>query len=172
MKVYVVQAGEYSDKYITAIFTSKEKAETYCAINNKPGSTAYFDEFYYEEMETSDDSMEGNVEVGLAFAVWQLDAYSVTPKGYKGFIATRNNVDDRYIFVPELDNEEALKKAFKIFCDKKAAGEYEEQDIKKSYKDHMVDYDYYHRFNHIVIDFDLKNGNGMHLHYDTTENKE
>ena len=26
-------------------------------------------------------------------------------------------------------------------------------------------------FNHIVIDFDLKNGNGMHLHYDTTEKK-
>lgn len=157
MKVYVVQAGEYSDKYIAAIFTSKEKAETYCAINNKPGSTAYFDEFYYTEMETSDDSLEGNVEVGLAFAIWQLDAYSVNQKSYKGFITTRNNVDNRYIFVPELDNEEALKKAFKIFCDKKAAGEYGLVDvdyyIEKSYKDHGVDYVYYHRF-------------------DTTENKE
>lgn len=157
MKVYVVQAGEYSDKYIAAIFTSKEKAETYCAINNKPGSTAYFEEFYYTEMETSDDSLEGNVEVGLAFAIWQLDAYSVNQESYKGFITTRNNVDDRYIFVPELDNEEALKKAFKIFCDKKAAGEYGLIDvdyyITKSYKDHGVDYAYYHRF-------------------DTTENKE
>lgn len=157
MKVYVVQAGEYSDRYIAAIFASKEKAETYCAINNKPGSSAYFDEFYYEEMETSDDGMEGNVEVGLAFAVWQLDAYSVTPRSYRGFITTRNNVDDRYIFVPELDNEEALKKAFKIFCDKKAAEEYDRIEggyyIEKSYKDHGVDYAYYHRF-------------------DTTENKE
>ena len=155
MKVYIVQAGEYSDKYIAAIFTSKEKAETYCAINNKPGSSAYFDEFYYTEMETSDDSMEGNVEVGLAFAVWQLDAYSEIPRSYKGFITTRNNVDDRYIFVPELDNEEALKKAFKIFCDKKAAGEYDVwrytridagYRIRKSYNDHGVNYDYYHRF--------------------------
>lgn len=150
MKVYVVQAGEYSDRYIAAIFTSKEKAETYCAINNKPGSSAYFDEFYYTEMETSDDSIEGYVEVGLAFGIWQLDAYGVNPKSYSGFITTRNNVDDRYIFVPELNNEEALKKAFKIFCDKKAAGEYDRIDegyyIEKSYKDHGVDYAYYHRF--------------------------
>lgn len=150
MKVYVVQAGEYSDRYIDAIFTSKEKAEIYCAAHNKPGSSAYFDEFYYTEMETSDDSMEGNVEVGLAFAVWQLDAYGVNQKSYRGFITSRNNVDKRYIFVPELDNEEALKKAFKIFCDKKAAGEYDRIDdgyyIEKSYKDHGVDYAYYHRF--------------------------
>jgi hypothetical protein len=147
MKVYVVQAGKYSDKYIAAIFTSKEKAEMYCAIHNKPGSSAYFDEFYYDEMETSDNGMEGNVEVGLAFAIWQLDAYSVTSKSYKGFITTRNNVDDRYVFIPELNNEEALEKAFKIFCDKKAAGEYDRVDdgyyIKNSYKDHGVDYDYY-----------------------------
>lgn len=150
MKVYVVQAGEYSDRYIAGIFTSKDKAEMYCAIHNKPGSSVYFDEFYYTEMETSDDNIEGYVEVGLAFPVWQLDAYSVTPKSYCGFITTRNNVDDRYIFVPELNNEEALKKAFKIFCDKKAAGEYDLIDvdyyIKTSYRDHGVDYAYYHRF--------------------------
>lgn len=150
MKVYVVQAGEYSDKYIAAIFTSKEKAEMYCAINNNPGSSGYFDEFYYTEMETLDDIFDGYVEVGLAFAIWQLDAYSINQKSYRGFTTTRNNVDDRYIFVPELDNEEALKKAFKIFCDKKAAGEYNRIDdgyyIEKSYKDHGVDYAYYHRF--------------------------
>lgn len=155
MKVYVVQADGYSDRYIAAIFTSKEKAEMYCAIHNKPGSSAYFDEFYYVEMDTSDDEMEENVEVGLAFAVWQLDAYSVTPNGYKGFITTRSNVDGRYIFVPELNNEEALEKAFKIFCDKKAAGEYDVwrygridagYRIRKSYNEHGVNYEYYHRF--------------------------
>lgn len=150
MKIYVVQAGGYSDRRIAAIFMSKEKAEMFCAIHNKPGSSAYFDEFYYTEMDTSDDILEGYVEVGLAFAVWQLDAYSVDQKSYKGFITTRNNIDGRYIFVPELDNEEALKKAFKIFCDKKAAGEYDLIDegyyIKTSYRDHGVDYDYHHRF--------------------------
>lgn len=148
MKVYVVQAGEYSDRYIAAIFTSKEKAEMYCAINNKPGFSAYFDEFYYTEM-------EGNVDAGLAFAIWQLDAYSVNQKSYKGFITTRSNVDGRYIFVPELNNEEALEKAFKIFCDKKAAGEYDVwrygridagYRIRKSYNEHGVNYEYYHRF--------------------------
>ena len=119
MKVYVVQAGEYSDRYIAAIFISKEKAETYCAIHNKPGSSAYFDEFYYTEMDTSDDGLEGHVEVGLAFAIWQLDAYSVDQKSYSGFITTRNNVDDRYIFVPELNNEEALKRRLRYSVTKR-----------------------------------------------------
>ena len=152
MKVYIVETGEYSDRHIVAVFETEEKARVYCAIHNKPGDSAYFDEYFYNEWDTNDENINGDTEVGLAFPIWVLDAYEAKPERgeYHGFVTTRNNVDGRYIFVPNLNQKLAFKKAFKIFCDNKAAKKYDrvvrakDDLIKESYKKHFVDYDAFH----------------------------
>lgn len=60
MKIYIVTAGEYSDYHIVNIFTDKEKAEKYVALQNELNP---HDEGWLTEWETADDKVDTNVKV-------------------------------------------------------------------------------------------------------------
>lgn len=60
MKIYIVTAGEYSDYHICKVFTDKEKAEKYVALQNELNP---HDEGWLTEWETADDKVDANVKV-------------------------------------------------------------------------------------------------------------
>lgn len=62
MKLYVVTAGEYSDYHICAIFTNKEKAEKYVAIENELNYP--YGECWISEWQTADSTVNMAAEVG------------------------------------------------------------------------------------------------------------
>ena len=61
MKIYIVTSGEYSDYHINAVFSTKEEAEKYCALNNKAGDN--WTDCEIEEWDTQDYKIEGEVPV-------------------------------------------------------------------------------------------------------------
>ena len=51
MKIYVIERGEYSSKYVYGVVASKEEAERVCQ-NINSGSFAYHNDARYEEFDT------------------------------------------------------------------------------------------------------------------------
>lgn len=56
MKVYVIETGEYSDRYVVAVTDSEETAQLYCKLSNDD-STSY-DEFDTDEIKITTEQKE------------------------------------------------------------------------------------------------------------------
>lgn len=56
MKVYVIETGEYSDRYVVAVTDSEETAQLYCKFS-RDGSTTY-DEYDTNEIKITTEQKE------------------------------------------------------------------------------------------------------------------
>lgn len=76
MKIYVVTEGAYLDYHICAVFTDKNKAELYCAVNEEKefSNNDYYifgDEYMIEEFDTDDVNIEGTVYYGVRAVLFE-----------------------------------------------------------------------------------------------------
>lgn len=137
MKVYIVVAGEYSDKYIVGVYLSENKAQMMCAMNNKN----HWDDFRIEEYETRDEDIDGSINnIGWVFSISDIKSIIKNPNDchakYCGYLTREsskwvkqiNHEDNDYnsnwynpgneIFVQEPDRDRAISKAIKIYYDR------------------------------------------------------
>ena len=139
-KVYIVTSGEYSDYHIDAVFTEREKAEQYCAVNNKCGE---YSDFHNIEEYDVDKANDSKTEVVYAFHVdptrkptveeiyylenGKIDAFKKKVKGWSrsGDILKDYYSLDRFVFLRENNPE----KAKKIVVDRVAKAKAEKEGI-------------------------------------------
>ena len=131
MTVYVITSGEYSDYGIVTVFTSKEKAEIYCATKN--GSASY-DKCRIEEYETDIEQIESNLTPKM---VWSA---RVTEKGqncnlYSSHLSFKeiNHVeqwhDGAFYVVATLDKDLSIEEVEKIIHDRLAKWKAEREGL-------------------------------------------
>lgn len=66
-KVYVVRYGEYSDQGIVGVFSTKEKAEKYCDVQNE--TLDLFNDYWVDEFTLDDCEIPLDAQVVKYFAV-------------------------------------------------------------------------------------------------------
>lgn len=77
MKIYIVTTGEYSDYQIENVFMSREKAEIFCAIrNSSKDHPEWSDDFYIEEYDTADDTINGDPKLYYIYRFHGADYYN------------------------------------------------------------------------------------------------
>ena len=79
-KVYVVRYGEYSDQGIAGVFSTKEKAERYCKVQNEIDEGLYYDNFWVSEYTLDKHEVSPNVEIATYYTVC---ITTITDKFYK-----------------------------------------------------------------------------------------
>lgn len=71
MTIYVVEIGEYSDRYVAAVYTSRESAERYCALCN--GDDDY-GECTLTEFEADEPVINGEIHLQYRFRISDCDS--------------------------------------------------------------------------------------------------
>ena len=66
-KVYVVRYGEYSDQGIAGVFSTKEKAERYCKVQNEIDEELYYGNFWVSEYTLDKHEVPSDVEVATYY---------------------------------------------------------------------------------------------------------
>ena len=79
-KVYVVRYGEYSDQGIAGVFSTKEKAERYCKVQNEIDEGLYYDNFWVSGYTLDKHEVSPNVEIATYYTVC---ITTITDKFYK-----------------------------------------------------------------------------------------
>ena len=120
--VWVISKGEYSDRYIVAVASTRERAEEIAAAH-----TSYYDECDLEEYELDTDH---DYITSLYMKVWDVTRFSnseiiahcgnpsdIIPRQYPEIINTVMEGEDhlRVLVVAE-QREQAVKKASDIFA--------------------------------------------------------
>ena len=59
-KVYIVRYGEYSDKGIAGVFSTKEKAQKYCNIHNELEN---YEDYWIDDRELDEDVLPDDTKV-------------------------------------------------------------------------------------------------------------
>ena len=139
-KVYIVTSGEYSDYHIDAVFTTREKAEQFCAVHN---TCERYSNFYNIEEYDVDESDCTKAEVVYAFhvdpslkpsveEVYVIDARNIEKFEEKVKIWQRSGdlLQDyyalgRYVFLKEHNPEKAIR----IVLDRIAKAKAEKEGI-------------------------------------------
>jgi len=110
MKIYIATSGEYSEYQIEAVFTSKKKAESYCALH----------ECFLEEYDTEAVTVETNREplimwyatIGINNEIKRLNkcAYTFKVKEQIGTDRYTNRVCSIYVSLPAKYDEQQVRK--------------------------------------------------------------
>ena len=59
-KVYIVRYGEYSDQGIAGVFSTEEKAQKYCDINNEIED---YEDYWIDDYELDEDELSADAKV-------------------------------------------------------------------------------------------------------------
>lgn len=128
MTIYLVTSGEYSGYGIEAAFLDRHKAEIYIATRRSQG---YYEEYWLEEWETSDDRIKGDVDT-----IWEYHFYTGDIDIYTAHCIVKNEVgiyNNRieiekgrpaaYVYMKNNDNAKAKKIARDMYAKYKAEKE-------------------------------------------------
>lgn len=66
-KVYLVRYGEYSDQGIAGVFSTEEKAQRYCDIQNKIDN---YTDFWVSEYKVDEEEYPEDTKIELYYSVW------------------------------------------------------------------------------------------------------
>ena len=119
MKVYVIQKGVYSSRFIVGVVTSEEEAKQICEVisDNHYGGEAFYDEFETDDLKTNLIKFK----VDNSYGDWEVEYCS--PYEWEGYNCSGAVYENYYIIFAH-KKKEAIKRA----QDMKAA----EQAIKKN----------------------------------------
>ena len=62
-KIFLIMAGEYSDRHCVGYCTTEEEAQKYCAVKNSTGS---YEDHDYEEAECLNGAVNGHIDLGVS----------------------------------------------------------------------------------------------------------
>lgn len=126
MKIYIATRGDYSSYHITAIFTSKEKADAWYAVHHKVD----YDVNEIEEHDTDDDSkdveqyvigvssLDGRVDVSVADDEYPEEPIDIYPERIvRNRIVTPMDVIVRRLVPIDCDLEYEKERVIKIATD-------------------------------------------------------
>lgn len=119
-KIYIVTTGEYSDYQIVTCFSSKKKAEKYCAIKNDSDK---WSKYYVEEHDVDSADVDDNIKVRYVYRAYFLK-YRVPKRIEVHYCGTTTSEAESkmscgcdYYNVDIVLNEESKSKAQKIADD-------------------------------------------------------
>ena len=127
-KVYIVRYGEYSDQGIAGVFSSKEKAEFYCKIQNEI-DYCNMESYWIDERILDEDEYSGDTEVATYYgaSVYLEDCWSHDGRilyGKKGEFAYGNEEEDypeekrvytKDVIIKVTDSDEYLNKEVEVW---------------------------------------------------------
>ena len=109
--VYIVNQGEYSDRHVEAVFSSREQAELFIATHRDEERDEYDYCQYYtiEEFAVDEIKLEGKVYYAIVGYVvdnkWNIESYTTSLKPIKAQLQEERERDfyGRYFTVPVPD---------------------------------------------------------------------
>ena len=98
-KVYVVRYGEYSDQGISGVFSTKEKAQKYCDIQNELKD---YEDYWIDERELDKDVLPNDTKVVTYYGctVYLNDSLYIK----KGAIDTED-MEEKRIYIKDVEVE-------------------------------------------------------------------